>query len=116
MTTGQKKTGSEAVGPMLCLPVKVGGVEVEVMVDTGSQSTITSRSFLRAIGAHCRSQDLPCPTLEVPMVRLFRKDGRGSGRELIITAQLQIPIEADGESTNVPCLCSLIASNCVCWG
>ncbi len=77
MTTGQKKTGSEAVGPTLCMPVKVGGVEVEVMVDTGSQSTIISRSLLRAIGAHCRSQDLPCPTLEIPTVWLLRKDGGG---------------------------------------
>ncbi len=74
VTTGQKKMGSEAVGPTLCKPVKVGGVEVEVMVDTGSQSTIISWSFLHAIGAHCRSQDLPCPTLEVPTVRLLTGD------------------------------------------
>ena len=42
-----------------------------------------------------------CPELDVPMARLFGKDGRGSGREIVITAQLQLTIEADGESTNV---------------
>lgn len=35
-------------------------------------------------------------------MRLFGKDGRSGGRELTITAQLGITIEADGESTVVP--------------
>ena len=101
MTTGQEEAGPNAVGPTLYMSVKIGGVDVEAMVDTGSQSTIISRSLLCAIGAHCRSQDLPYPELEVPTAQLFGKDGRGGGRELIITAQLQLTIEADGESTNV---------------
>ena len=100
--TSQKVAKLQAVGLTLCMLVKVGGVEVEAMVDTGSQSTIISRSLLHAIGAHCQSQDMPCLQLEVPTVRLFGKDGRGGGRELVITAQLQISIEADGESTVVP--------------
>ena len=75
------------------------------MIDTGSQSTIISRSLLCAISAHCRSQDLPYPELDVPTARLFGKGGHGGGhgggRDLVITAQLQLIIEADGESTNV---------------
>jgi len=77
------------------------GGNVEALLDTGSQSTIISRSMLHEIGQHARSKGQPLPTLERPTVRLFGKDGAGGGRELIITAQLQADIEADGESTSV---------------
>ena len=102
VTTGVETATSQAVGPTLCMPVNVGGVTVEAFVDTGSQSTIISRAMLHEIARHWKSQGQPLPVLEEPTVRLFGKDGRGGGRELVITAQLQIPIEADGESTVVP--------------
>ena len=76
VTTGQEEAGPNAVCPTLYMSVKIGGVDVEAMVDMGSQSTIISRSLLCAIGAHCRSQDLPYPELAA---RLFGKDGCGGG-------------------------------------
>ena len=49
-----------------------------------------------------RSQELSLPVLERPSVRLFSKEGKGGGRELVITTQLQANIEADGECACVP--------------
>lgn len=63
---------------------------------------IISRSLLHEIGRHMESQELTVPVLKRPTVRLFGKDGKGGGRVLIITAQLRVNIEADGESTCVP--------------
>ncbi len=57
---------------------------VEV-VDTGSQSTIISRAM---IVQHLRSRGQSLPVLETPTVRLFGKDGRGGGWDLIITAHV----------------------------
>ena len=39
-----------AIGPTMLLPVTVEGVGVEAVIDTASQSTIISRSFLHLIG------------------------------------------------------------------
>ena len=72
------------------------------MVDTGSQSTIISCSLLHKIGQKSRSQGEPLPVLEKPNARLFGKDGARGGRELTITAQLQVKVEADGESAYIP--------------
>jgi len=63
----------------VCLPVKIGGVSVEALVDTGSQSTIISRALLHEIGSYCRNQGTPLLTLEKPTVHLFGKDGKGGG-------------------------------------
>ena len=92
---------SKAVGPTVCLPITIEGVTVEALVDTGSQSTIISRAMLKEIGRHQKCQGKPLPVLERPVVRLFGKDGAGGGRELVITAQLQANITADGETTCV---------------
>ena len=59
VTTGEKATESKAVGPTLCLPVKIGGVTVEAFVDTGSQTTIISRSMLHSIVQHAKSCGSP---------------------------------------------------------
>lgn len=68
---------------------------------------IISRSLLHEIGRHMESQELTVPVLKRPTVRLFGKDGKGGGRVLIITAQLRVNIEADGESTCAhACICS----------
>jgi len=92
---------SKAVGPTVFLPIMIEGVSVEALVDTGSQSTIISRSMLHEIGRHVRSKGKSLPTLERPTVCLFGKDGAGSGRELVITAQLQANVEADGKTACV---------------
>ena len=93
---------AKAVGPTVYLPIKVSGVPVEVMVDTGAQSTIISRSFLHQVGRHMKSIGKPLQVLEKPTARLYGKDGVGGGRELTITAQLRVTVEADGESVCVP--------------
>ena len=48
--TAVKEGDPKAVGPTVYMLVKVCGVLVEAMVDTGSQSTIISRSLLQEIG------------------------------------------------------------------
>jgi len=90
---------SKVVGPTVCLPITINGVAVEALVDTGSQSTIISRSMLHKIGCYRKSSGQSLPFLERATVRLFGKEGAGDGRELVITAQLQASIEADSEST-----------------
>ena len=101
-TIGVKEEGPKAVGPTLFLKVQIGGVPVEAMVDTGSQSTIISRSLLHKIGRCRKSKGEPLPALEKPTARLFGKDGEGGGKELTITAQIEVDIEADGECVRVP--------------
>ena len=54
---------SGAVGPILSLKIKIEGVDVDAMVDTGSQSTVISRSMLHRIGKHPRSQGKKFPDL-----------------------------------------------------
>ena len=83
------------------LPAKIEGVLVEALGDTGSQSTIISRSMMHSIAHQRKEPGLTPPTLELLTARLFGKDGCGGGRELIITAQVQVTIEADGESACV---------------
>ena len=90
-----------AVGPTLFVDVMVEGLPTKAMIDTGSQSTIISRALLREVGEHLRSRRQPAPVLEKPTVRLFGKDGPGGGRELTITAQVQLSITMDGESVSV---------------
>lgn len=100
--SAKERNDLKAVGPTVHLSVKIGGVPVEAMVDTGSQSTIISRSLLHEIGRHLKSKGESLPVLEKPTARLFGKDGEGGGRELSITAQLYVDVEADGESVSVP--------------
>ena len=57
---------TEAVGSTLCLQVSVEGVPVDALVDTGSQSTIISRSMLHSIARKQKEGGLPPPTLELP--------------------------------------------------
>ena len=46
VTIDQKTGIRKAAGSTVCLPIKIGGVNMEELVDTGSQSTIISRSML----------------------------------------------------------------------
>ena len=61
---------SGAVGPFLCLKVNNEGVEVNAMVDTGSQSTVISRAMVHKIGKHMRFQGKDFPQLNIPHLHL----------------------------------------------
>ena len=88
-----------AVGPTLFLNVLVEGVEVEAVVDIGSQTTIISRRLLHSISQSMSRQGRSPPPLSRPVIKLYGKDGK---RELVISAQTKITIEADGKSACVP--------------
>ena len=88
-----------AIGPTLFLNVSIEGEKVEAMVDCGSPTTIISRSLLYSIARNMQSQGREPPELTRPVLKLYGKDGK---RELVITAQTTLTIEADGESACVP--------------
>ena len=88
-----------AIGPTLFLSVSIEGEKVEAMVDCGSPTTIISRSLLYSIARNMQSQGRKPPELTRPVLKLYGKDGK---RELVITAQTTLTIEADGESACVP--------------
>ena len=111
-----EKGDLHAVGPTVHLSVKIGGVPVEAMVDTGSQSTIISRSLLHEIGRLRKGKGESLPVLERPTARLFGKDGESGGRELTITAQVQVEIEADGECVCVPVFVQPQSEQCCLLG
>lgn len=76
-----------------------------MIVDTGSQSTLTSREALHVIRRRSLCQaGRPLPQLCKPTVKLFGKDGQKDGRELVITAQFEITICAAGQCACVPVL------------
>lgn len=70
-----------AVGPALTLPVRIEGVPVDALVDTGAQSTIISRPMLHEVSKHLRAQGKPLPKLEPPSVKLYGKDGKTGGHQ-----------------------------------
>lgn len=94
--------GKPSVGPSLYLDLTVGGVPTVAMVDTGSQSTIISRSLLHRIAKQCRLEGKDLPSLVQPTAHLFGKDGQRGGHELVITAQVDLILTADGVSVVVP--------------
>ena len=100
-TVTTPETVNKAVGDTVYLDVLMEDVPVRAMVDTGAQSTIISRSMLHEIAHQSQADGRPPPTLSEPSVRLFGKDGKGGGRELIITAELKVTLKADGESVTV---------------
>ena len=60
-----------AVGPSYCLDVLVEGVTVSAMVDTGSQSTIVSRTLLHKVFKHLEREGKALPKLERPSTKLL---------------------------------------------
>ena len=59
------------------------------------------------------------PVLERPTARLFGKDGESGGRELTITAQVQVEIveiEADGECVCIPVFVQPQSEQCCLLG
>ena len=89
-----------AVGPILSLNVKIEGVSINAMVDTGSQSTVISRSILHKIVRHLKSQGKELPSLQKPSLQLYGKGGKDDKNELHISAETQLTIEADGHKVN----------------
>lgn len=81
------------------LDVSIEGVEVEAKVDCGSPTTIISRSLLLLIGQSMSHQGHDLPPLSRPCIKLYGKDGK---RELVISAQTKLTIEADGKSACIP--------------
>ena len=57
-----------------------GDVSVSALIDSESQSTIISRELLHKIARKARSGGKPLPSLKVPTVKLFGKDGDDDGR------------------------------------
>ena len=89
-----------AIGPTLELDVVVGSVTI-AMVDTGSQSSIISRSLLHKNGWQLRRLGKPVPTLEPASVCLYDKDGAAGQHELNITAQVTLVVAAGGVSVPI---------------
>ena len=87
-----------ALGHTLCLDITVEGVQVEALVDSCSEVTITSRSLLHEIGKCCKEKGRPLPQLVVPSLALYGK----SDKQLEISAQLTVSMETDGKSVMVP--------------
>ena len=66
---------SDIVGPTPYLDVVVEGVPVKALVDSGSQSTLISRSMLHRVAAKLRAGGGQLPKLTLPTVKLYGKDG-----------------------------------------
>ena len=92
---------SDAVGPVLCVEIKIEGHPVKAVVDTGAQSTIVSRSLLHDIAHHMKRQGSELPKLERPGVTLYRRSGENSGA-LTITAQTEFEFSLSGRSVKSP--------------
>ena len=87
-----------AVGPSYWLQITVEGLSVSALVDTGSQSTIISRSLLHKVFKHLKENGKALPTLDHPCIKF-----KGKGRHPIgVTAQVLFTLAVDGKSTAVP--------------
>ena len=95
---------AQAVGPTLYCNVSVEGVPVRAMVDTGSQSTIISRSFLHKIVRQKKTNKEPDLVYKLPGVRLFGKDGPQGSPEILVTAELDLSVQAGDKVVQAPVL------------
>ena len=95
---------SDVVGPRPHITLEIEGVSAKALVDTGSQSTIISRSLLHKVAVKLRANGKPIPTLVLPTVKLYGKDGEDGKRELDISAQVELTTVVDGISVRVPML------------
>ena len=92
------------MGPTLFLDLDIEGVPVEAVVDCGSPITIISRSTLHEIARNLRRTGQPPPEMSKPSIKVYGKDGREGGHELVCTAQLEVTLQADGKRARVPVL------------
>ena len=100
--TTESKKSSQVVGPMLFLDLEIEGVPVEAVVDCGSPATIIFRSMLHEIARSLQRAGKPSPQMSKPSIKVYGKDGKKSGHELVCTAQLEVTIQADGQTACVP--------------
>ena len=87
-----------AVGPSYWLQISVEGVVVPALLDTGSQSTIISRSLLHKVYCNLKKAGKDLPKLEYPCTKF---KGKG-GHPINVTAQVPFTLAVDGRSTTVP--------------
>ena len=87
-----------AVGPSYWLQISVEGLAVSALVDTGSQSTIISRSLLHKVFLHLKKHGKTLPTLDYPCTKFKGKGGHPIG----VSAQVLFTLSVDGKSTTVP--------------
>ena len=78
----------------------MGGVEVEALVDTGSQTTIISMALLHRVAAKMRMSGRTCLSYR-SRVLSSRKKGGGP---ILITAQVLLTVCLDAKVTTVPFL------------
>ena len=97
-----KGTAGKAIGPSLYFDIDIEGVRVTAMVDSGSPTTIISGSLLHRIANQLRNDSKPIPDLLTPSLRLYGKDGPRGGPELLITAETNLTLMADGKTVFVP--------------
>ena len=88
---------------MITIDVEIGGAIIPTMVDTGAQSTIISRDTFHRVIRKMKEDGKPAPTLELPKVRLYGKDG-SKGVELPVTAQVTLVFTVNRKSVSVPVL------------
>jgi hypothetical protein len=86
-----------AIGPSYWLQVSVEGLSVSALVDTGSQSTIISRSLLHKVFRHLKENGKALPTLDHPCTKFKGKGGHPIGA----IAQVSFTLAVDGKSTTV---------------
>ena len=89
-------TGAE--GPSYWLQISVEGLAVSAFVDTGSQSTIISRSLLHKVSAHLKETGKALPKLDYPCTKFKGKGGHPIG----VSAQVTFTLAVDGRYTTVP--------------
>ena len=97
-----KVVTGKAVGPSLYFDINIEGVPVTAMVDSGSPTTIISRSLLHQIANKLRQDSKPIPELLTPSLRLYGKDGPKGGPALLVTAETNLTLMADGKTVFVP--------------
>lgn len=71
-------------------------------MNTGAQSTIISWKFLHRVSKHLQERGLPRPKLELPHAKLYGKDRKSDGTEIIVTTRVRLTLEADGRTVCVP--------------
>ena len=102
-TVNATSTGKAgAIGPLLEVEVKIEGVPVKALLDTGAQSTIISRSTLHSVVKYLQGCNQPVPQLQLPTARLYGKDGEKGGKPLYITAEIPFVISLGPNSVTVP--------------
>ena len=101
VTTGSQES-NPVVGPTLFLDLEIEGVPVEAVMDCGSPAIIISRRMLHVIARSLHCTGKPLPEISKPSIKVYSKDGKRGGHELVWAAQLEVNIQADRNRACVP--------------